>query len=141
MRRSLSGPIRISTLSVRQASGHGVMPQVTTDCAVRRPNVSPPGGGGTAAAVLQEHGAEKPPDIMVQLMALALDPKVLIADRERIERVLPVLDELRAGAPLHLMTVRYDGELPDDADRLRAELVSARDRGVDVVFTRKVLFV
>jgi len=28
-----------------------------------------------------------------------------------------VLDELRAGAPLHLMTVRYDGELPDDADR------------------------
>ena len=44
-------------------------------------------------------------------------PKVLIADPERIERVLPVLDALRAEAPLHLMTVRYDGELPDDADR------------------------
>jgi acyl-CoA synthetase (AMP-forming)/AMP-acid ligase II len=44
-------------------------------------------------------------------------PKVLIADAERVERVLPVLDELRAEAPLHLMTVRYDGELPEDADR------------------------
>ncbi len=44
-------------------------------------------------------------------------PKVLIADAERVERVLPVLDRLRAEAPLHLMTVRYDGELPDDADR------------------------
>ncbi len=44
-------------------------------------------------------------------------PKVLIADGERVERVLPVLDGLRAAAPLHLMTVRYDGELPDDADR------------------------
>ena len=44
-------------------------------------------------------------------------PKVLIADAERVERVLPVLDELRADAPLHLMTVRYDGDLPADADR------------------------
>jgi acyl-CoA synthetase (AMP-forming)/AMP-acid ligase II len=44
-------------------------------------------------------------------------PKVLIADTERIERVLPVLDELRAQAPLHLMTVRYDGDLPADASR------------------------
>ena len=44
-------------------------------------------------------------------------PKVLIADSERVERVLPVLDGLRADAPLHLMTVRYDGELPADADR------------------------
>jgi acyl-CoA synthetase (AMP-forming)/AMP-acid ligase II len=44
-------------------------------------------------------------------------PKVLIADGERVERVLPVLDELRAEAPLHLLTVRYDGELPADADR------------------------
>ena len=44
-------------------------------------------------------------------------PKVLIADAERIERVLPVLDELRAAAPLHLIAVRYDGDLPDDADR------------------------
>lgn len=47
-------------------------------------------------------------------------PKVLIADGERVERVLPILDELRSGdggAPLHLMTVRYDGDLPDDASR------------------------
>ena len=44
-------------------------------------------------------------------------PKVLIADGERVARVLPVLDALRAEAPLHLMTVRFDGELPDDADR------------------------
>jgi len=44
-------------------------------------------------------------------------PKVLIADGERVERVLGVLDGLRAESPLHLMTVRYDGALPADADR------------------------
>jgi acyl-CoA synthetase (AMP-forming)/AMP-acid ligase II len=33
-------------------------------------------------------------------------PKVLIADDERVERVLPVLDELRATAPISLITVR-----------------------------------
>ena len=44
-------------------------------------------------------------------------PKVLIADSERVERVLPVLDDLRAQAPLHLMTVRYDGDLPSEASR------------------------
>ena len=50
-------------------------------------------------------------------------PKVLIADDERIERVLPILDELRngdgdtEGAPLFLVTTRYDGDLPDDAAR------------------------
>jgi long-chain acyl-CoA synthetase len=44
-------------------------------------------------------------------------PKVLIADTERVERVLPVLDELRAEAPLPLITVRYEGELPADAAR------------------------
>jgi long-chain acyl-CoA synthetase len=44
-------------------------------------------------------------------------PKVLIADGERVERVLPVLDALRADAPLALMTVRYDGELPEGAER------------------------
>jgi long-chain acyl-CoA synthetase len=44
-------------------------------------------------------------------------PKVLIADAERVERVLPVLAALRADAPLALMTVRYDGELPDGAER------------------------
>ncbi len=44
-------------------------------------------------------------------------PKVLIADGERVARVLPILDALRAEAPLHLMTVRFEGELPADADR------------------------
>lgn len=47
-------------------------------------------------------------------------PKVLIADGERVERVLPVLDDLRhgdEGQPLHVMAVRYDGDLPDDASR------------------------
>lgn len=47
-------------------------------------------------------------------------PKVLIADDERVERVLPVLDDLRdgeGGHPMHLITTRYDGELPDDASR------------------------
>lgn len=44
-------------------------------------------------------------------------PKVLIADFERVERVLPVLDRLRADAPMQLLTVRYDGQLPSDADR------------------------
>jgi long-chain acyl-CoA synthetase len=44
-------------------------------------------------------------------------PKVLIADGERVERVLPVLDALRTESPMALMTVRYDGELPDGAER------------------------
>ena len=44
-------------------------------------------------------------------------PKVLIADDERVERVLPVLDGLRADNPLALITVRYDGDLPADAAR------------------------
>jgi len=44
-------------------------------------------------------------------------PKVLIADGERVERVLPVLDGLRAETPLALMTVRYDGDLPEGAER------------------------
>jgi long-chain acyl-CoA synthetase len=44
-------------------------------------------------------------------------PKVLIADAERVERAIPVLDELRAEAPMVLMTVRYDGEMPADSER------------------------
>ncbi|HSP29553.1 MAG TPA: class I adenylate-forming enzyme family protein [Ilumatobacteraceae bacterium] len=52
-------------------------------------------------------------------------PKVLIADGERVERVLPVLDELRADAPLALITVRYDGTLPDDATRWEDVIVPA----------------
>jgi acyl-CoA synthetase (AMP-forming)/AMP-acid ligase II len=42
-------------------------------------------------------------------------PKVLIADDERLERVIPVLDGLRAEAPLHVIAVRTDRDLPDDA--------------------------
>lgn len=44
-------------------------------------------------------------------------PKVLIADDERVERVMPLLDELRASSPLHLITVRSDRDLPTDASR------------------------
>jgi long-chain acyl-CoA synthetase len=44
-------------------------------------------------------------------------PKVLIADGERVERVLPALDGLRAEFPMHLISVRYEGALPDGADR------------------------
>ena len=51
-------------------------------------------------------------------------PKVLIADDERIERVLPVLDELRAEQPLALIAVRTDRELPADAAHW-ADVVSA----------------
>ncbi len=44
-------------------------------------------------------------------------PKVLVADDERLERVLPVLDNLRALAPLHVIAVRSDRPLPTDAAR------------------------
>ncbi len=44
-------------------------------------------------------------------------PKVLIADDERVERVIPHLDELRAANPLHLITVRSDRPLPPGASR------------------------
>ena len=44
-------------------------------------------------------------------------PKVLIADDERLERVLEVLPAVRAEAPLHIVSVRSDRELPDDASR------------------------
>ncbi len=43
-------------------------------------------------------------------------PKVLIADAERVERVVPVLAKLRAANPVHLIAVRTEGGLPDDAD-------------------------
>ena len=42
-------------------------------------------------------------------------PKVLIADDERVERVLPALDGLRADVPLHLIAVRSDRVVPGDA--------------------------
>ena len=44
-------------------------------------------------------------------------PKVLIADDERLERVLEVLPAVRAEAPLHIVSVRSERELPDDASR------------------------
>ncbi len=44
-------------------------------------------------------------------------PTTLIADHERVERVLPILDALRAEAPLHLVTVRSEIALPADAQR------------------------
>ncbi|MFN6118638.1 MAG: class I adenylate-forming enzyme family protein [Actinomycetes bacterium] len=44
-------------------------------------------------------------------------PKVLIADDERLERVVQVLDEVRAVAPLHVLAVRTDRELPENASR------------------------
>ncbi len=42
-------------------------------------------------------------------------PKVLIADSERVERVVPVLDDLRAENPLAIIAVRTDGDLPAEA--------------------------
>jgi long-chain acyl-CoA synthetase len=51
-------------------------------------------------------------------------PKVLIADDERIERVLPVLEGLRAERPLALIAVRTDRPLPADGARW-ADVVSA----------------
>ncbi|MEZ5216397.1 MAG: class I adenylate-forming enzyme family protein [Ilumatobacteraceae bacterium] len=44
-------------------------------------------------------------------------PKVLIADDERFERTLAVLDAVRADHPMHIITVRSDRDLPDDASR------------------------
>jgi acyl-CoA synthetase (AMP-forming)/AMP-acid ligase II len=44
-------------------------------------------------------------------------PKVLIGDDERVERVLPHLDDLRAARPLALISVRSDRPLPDRAWR------------------------
>jgi long-chain acyl-CoA synthetase len=44
-------------------------------------------------------------------------PKVLIADDERLVRVLPILEGLRAVAPLHVISVRSSTELPADATR------------------------
>ena len=47
------------------------------------------------------------------------NPKVLIADSERIERVAPVLDELRETNPMHVIAVRTSAggnvELPEGA--------------------------
>lgn len=53
-------------------------------------------------------------------------PKVLIADDERLERTLPVLDAVRAGGPLHVIAVRSERELPDDASHW-ADVVRGSD--------------
>ena len=44
-------------------------------------------------------------------------PKVLIADDERVERVLPILDSVRSVSPVHIITVRTEASLPADSAR------------------------
>ncbi len=44
-------------------------------------------------------------------------PGVLIADDERLQRVVAHLDAIRSEFPLHVVTVRSERELPDDASR------------------------
>ena len=44
-------------------------------------------------------------------------PKVLIADSERLERVVGVIERLREKAPLHVIAVRTTSELPADSVR------------------------
>ena len=50
-------------------------------------------------------------------------PKVLIADDERLERVLEVLPAVRAEAPMHIISVRSERELPNDAARWQDHVV------------------
>ena len=57
-------------------------------------------------------------------------PKVLIADDERLERVLQVLDNVRSGGAMHVITVRSDRALPADASRW-ADAVTALASGPD----------
>jgi acyl-CoA synthetase (AMP-forming)/AMP-acid ligase II len=44
-------------------------------------------------------------------------PKVLLADAERLDRVAPLLEDLRADGPLAVIAVRHDGELPSGTAR------------------------
>ncbi len=44
-------------------------------------------------------------------------PKVLIVDAERLARAAEVLAEVRAGGDMHVLAVRTDADLPDDAAR------------------------
>jgi long-chain acyl-CoA synthetase len=53
-------------------------------------------------------------------------PKVLIADGERVERVVQVLDSVRAKGPMHIIAVRTTGDLPADASHW-ANVVSGAD--------------
>jgi len=52
-------------------------------------------------------------------------PKVLIADDERLERALTVLDKVREGGPMHVISVRSDRALPADASRWADVVVGA----------------
>lgn len=52
-------------------------------------------------------------------------PKVLIADDERLQRVREVLGAVRANAPMHIVSVRSDHELPDDASRWADHVVAS----------------
>ena len=55
-------------------------------------------------------------------------PKVLIADDERVERFVKVLDEVRGDNPdLHLVAVRTDRELPDGSTRWDAIVAEVAD--------------
>jgi long-chain acyl-CoA synthetase len=44
-------------------------------------------------------------------------PKVLIADDERLERTLEVLESVRSKNPMHIISVRSDRKLPPNASR------------------------
>jgi len=52
-------------------------------------------------------------------------PKVLIADDERLERALQVLDDVRAGGRMHIISVRSEREPPSDASRWADVVVGA----------------
>jgi long-chain acyl-CoA synthetase len=58
-------------------------------------------------------------------------PKVLIADDDRLERVLPNLDALRANHALHIISVRTDRELPSDAARW-TDVVQSESAPIDL---------
>ncbi len=58
-------------------------------------------------------------------------PKVLIADDERLERVLRVLDSIRSATPLHIISVRSDRALPANAARW-ADVVDAEHAPADL---------
>ncbi len=58
-------------------------------------------------------------------------PKVVIVDDERLERLLPVLDEIRADVALHVMSVRSDRDLPDNCSRW-SDVVDASNAPVEL---------
>lgn len=65
-------------------------------------------------------------------MAFALRdsrPKVLIADEERVSRVIPVLEDLVAKAPLDVIAVRTPGDLPAGIHRWDEVVATAADLG------------